>query len=354
MNKTIKKLTLLIPAAAMVLSAVLAPQTFAVSSTVYDGGVDTIPLKRTITNVSNKVTNTFGYTVVADAGNPTGAANEPVSASVSFSAASPDTNHSVLSTGVIDFSQTTYTKPGDYYYTVTEASSTDGSNFPIDSTSYTAIAAVRYAENGGVIDQNTLVVTLLQMVRNSSGAKVDALWTSAAPRTYSELVAHTTGNMADPTHCFAYTINVATGSGISAGDSFALSTNSTCSNNPTSVTVGTGAVIYLKDGDTMQVGLSGGVYELPIGSGYSVTLNDAEGYTATFNGDTMVAGTPQTLSGLVAVGPGFDSTNIGEIILTKDSSVPTGIFTNIFAYMALFGVGACGIIYIGKKARNTK
>ena len=355
MKKTINKLTAAVVAMAALFSTAISSQTFAATSITFADNIKTIPITRAITGVSNPVTNTFTYTVTPNAGNPSGASGIPTSTSISFSAASPDSSYSVTSTGSLDFSSATFTTAGDYYFTVSETGSTDSSNFPLDSTTYTAIASVRYAVNNGVPDPNTLVVTLLQDMQKTGGGKEPAVWQSEAPRTYFEILAQTTGNMADITHCFVYTLNIPTGNGISSGDTFSISTASECT-NPSTITAGQNTTVRLKHNDTLRVGGTGGtVSQLPVGSGYSITLTDAEGYTATFNGTAMAAGTPQSVAGLVAVSSSdFNTKNKAVVTLSKNADTPTGIFTNVLIYLAIFGIGASGVIYAARKLHSKK
>ena len=348
----ISKLTMAaLPVLSMVLGVTLTNKTYAVATTTFANDVKTIPFTRTVTGVSNPVTNTFTYTVTADPNNPAGGAtNAPTSASVVFSGATP-TGNTVSRAGALDFTNTTFTKAGDYYFTVTETGSTNPTSFPLDSSTYTAIAAVRYAVNGGVIDPDTLIVTLVQDMQKTGGNKEPAVWQSEASRTYFELSATTTGNVGDVDHCFVYTLNIPTSSGVSAGDSFAVTTASTCS-NPSTITASQNTTIRLKNSDTMQVGLSGTLSQLPVGSGYSITLTDAEGYTATFNDAEMQAGTAKTVTGLVAVNDSqFNTKNKGRLKLTKSADVPTGVFSNVAVYVVLFGTGVAGLAYFTRKSR---
>ena len=355
MKKTISKLTTMGAILAALFSTAASSQAFAATNIIFVDDVTTIPLTRTITGVSNPVTNTFTYTVTPNADNPSGASGIPTSASIAFSSASPDSSHSVTSTGALDFSNATFTTAGDYYYTVTETGSTDSSNFPLDSTTYTAIASVRYAVNDGVVDPDTLLVTLLQDMQKTGGGKEPAVWQSEAPRTYFEILAQTTGNMADLAHCFVYTINIPTGSGIYSGDTFSVSTASECT-NPSTITAGQNTTVRLKHNDILQVGgTSSTISQLPVGSGYNITLTDAEGYTATFNGSTMTAGTPQSVTGLVAVdSPDFNTKNKANVTLTKNADVPTGAFTNVLVYLAIFGIGISGVVYATRRLHSRK
>lgn len=347
----ISKLTMaVLPVLSMVLGVTLTNKTYAATTITFTDNVKTIPFTRTVTGVSNPVTNTFTYTVTPDANNPAGVTNAPTSASVVFSGATP-TSNTVNGTGALDFTNTTFTTAGDYYFTVAETGSTNASSFPLDNSTYTAIASVRYAVNGGVTDPNTLIVTLVQDMQKTGGNKEPAVWRSEALRTYFQLSATTTGNMADVNHCFVYTLNVPTGNGVSTGDSFAITTTSTCS-NPSTITAGQNTTIRLKNNDTMQVGLSGTLSQLPIGSGYSITLTDAEGYTATFNDAEMQAGTAKSVTGLVAVNDSqFNTKNNASLKLTKNSAVPTGIFNNTATYVVLLGIGAAGLAYSAKRFR---
>lgn len=328
---------------------VFSPVKTSAAANVDFQGVTTIPITRKITNVSNPVTNTFSYTITPDTNNPTGATNLPSSATIQFSA-STVVNHVATATGNIDFSGASFSKPGDYYFTVSETSSSDPTNYPVDPTTYTAIASVRFNSN-----MDTLLVTLVQKMENSSSDKVDAIWSSAAPRTYFEIAASTTGNVADLDLCFNYVINIPTGNGIATGDSFAVSTESSCANNPTQITAGNDTTISLKNGDTIKVGLSDNVNQLPVGSGYSIKLSDAQGYTATFNGNEMQVNVAQAVSDLVAVNdPDFDSKNKAAIVLRKDSEVYTGIVNNVWTYVAILAIGTAGTIIAVNQAHRRK
>ncbi len=353
MKKTIKLAILTTLTLSAFCGIVLPNRTYA-ATTTFDQNIDSIPFTRNVTGVSNPVTNTFTYTITADSDNPDVATNGPAgSTTVVFDATAPVSNTATES-GVIDFSGVTFNRTGDYYFTITETSSTNSSLYPVDSATYTAQVSVRYAVVGGVTDPNTFVVTLAQNMQKTGGDKEAAVWSSASPRTYFELSAKTTGNSADVNHCFTYTLNIPAVNGISAGDSFAIG-GATCDGNPATVTAGQDTAIKLKSDDVVTVGLlNNSLGQLPIGSGYTITLVDAEGYEVAINGTDTTAGTAQTVSGLVAQDDADFNDNNSEFELTKNIAVLTGVFSNTLVYIAIFGVGALGLIYFSRKNSSRK
>ena len=49
----------------------------------------TVTVTKNVNNVTNPVTNTFGYTIEADANNPATVANFPTSATIAFTSVTP-------------------------------------------------------------------------------------------------------------------------------------------------------------------------------------------------------------------------------------------------------------------------
>lgn len=350
-----KKTSFFAGAAALALSAAsIIPAVNAwAATTSYDNGVTTIPIKRTVTGVSNPVTNTFTYTITPVSSNPTGASNEPTTASIVFNNTTP-VSGTATATGSIDFSGTTYSQIGDYYYDITETGSTDTSNYPIDDTQYQAQVSVRYAVDSttNVPDNNSLVVTLAQLMVNSSdtegtGDKDEAIWTSGANRTYVEINATTTGNSAETGNCFAYTVEIPVGNGVESGDTFAITSGTECTGGATSVTAGDSATIYLKHGDTATVGQNGTTNQLPIGASYTITKADTnDGYSTKIN---SIETTTVTKSAVAVDAEGFDDDNVINIENNKTVNPLTGIATNVWTYVIILAAGAAGVVYASKK-----
>ncbi|MBP5656081.1 hypothetical protein J6X15_00650 [Candidatus Saccharibacteria bacterium] len=325
-----------------------------------------LTLSRTVSGVSNNVTNTFGYTITQGT-IPSGAtvSGAPATASIVFNNTAP-TSGDATATTTVDFSSANFSKVGDYTYTIRESSSTDAVNYPIDTASndYTALVQVRYYvdPNTNVPDNSRFVATTY--LTNASDNKVSnntATWGSSAARTYIEAKATTTGNMAETTDCFAYTINIPAGNGVVAGDTFTVSTASTCSGNPSSVTAGTATTIYLRHNDTVTVGQNGLVNQLPVGASYTWTkASDSNtGYTNKIDG-TQQSSVTKTTVAVTNVdcdddsdGAGcFDDNNHTDFENNKELDPLTGIVTNFWFYIMLLVAGLVGFFIISRRKQN--
>lgn len=326
---------------ALALGFATVGQVFA--ATPFVGDTSTLPIKRTVTTSIN-VTNTFTYAITANPGNPTGATDLPTTANIVFNNVAP-TSGTAMQTGTVDFSGATFTTAGDYEFTISEIESTNPSVFPVDPTTYTIIVAVRYNTTS-----HALEATLVQAVKDAKGDKVNATWESTAKYTYFEIAETISGNMADVNKCFEYTLNIPAGDGVTTGDAFAANITSSCTDNPSSITAGTPSTIHLASGDVARVGLSGTTNQIPVGAGYTLTLVADDGYTATFNSESMTTGTAKIVTGLVATDDdSFNTKNKAALVLTKSQDIPTGIFTNVWTYVVVLGISATGVVVASKK-----
>ena len=349
MKNKAKTITILTSVLAMAVGILMPSQVFAATS--FDGN-DYVTLTRNITNVSNPISDTLSYKIDPKEDYSTKVVNAPTSASIVFNNVTPGTNNTATSTTNVSFANTTFNAAGDFYFNITETSSSNTS-VPVDSTvGHQVVASVRYVvdPSTGAPDPDKLVVKLIP--------KDSLTWASAAQRTSFKVSAKTTGDMADISHCFAYTLNIPTGNGVSTGDTFTATTTGAegCTANPTSIAAGDNTTIYLKHNSIMTVGKNGTVTQMPIGSSFSVTLNQAtSGYVASLNGTEMEAGTPISITGLVAeTDPDFNTKNTANIDQHNDSPVPTGVITNVVIYTAIFGIGAAGLAYFGSKRVHSK
>ncbi len=321
-----------------------------VATTDYEG--NPIVLRRTINNVSGNVTNTFGYTVsntaVPSGGSVSGA---PTSASIVFSNAAP-TSGSVTQTQNLGFSSANYSKVGDYEFTITETSSSDSANYPVDSThSYTAVVQVRYPVDGNNVPDNSKFIATIT-VWNGDTKVTEATWTSASTYTYIQATEKTTGNMADASLCFAYTIDIPN-SGVTAGGTYAIDINPTsgaCSGSATSVAAGAPATVYLKNGDTVRVGYNSGAYQLPVGAQYTITkTNHSDDYIEKFDGSSATDTTKTT----VAIGDDdFDTDNKTALENNLDEGLLTGIVTNFWFYIMLLVAGLIGFFIVSRRKQD--
>jgi len=338
---------------------------FAATVNTNDYTGNPVTLKRTVTNVTNPVTNTFGYTITNTA-KPDGAnvSNAPSTASIAFSNAAP-TGGSVQATTTVNFSAANYSKVGDYEFTITEDSSTDASNYPIDTASndYTAIVQVRYYVNPStnVPDNSRYVATIY--LKDSSNAKDSdgiATWTSGSTYTYIQATATTTGNLGETDECFAYEISIPN-SGVTAGGAYAIDINPTsgaCTGSATTVAAGSPATVYLKHGDTVRVGYNGGAYQLPVGASYTITdtNDDEDGYITKMDGDTrdsVSKTTAATDDSTCGDDNGcFSQDNTTAIENNKNQNPLTGIVTNFWFYIMLLVAGIVGFFIISRRKRD--
>ena len=269
----------------------------------------------------------------------------------------------VQATTNLNFSAANYSKVGDYEFTITEDSSTDATNYPIDAShnSYKALVQVRYYTdpNTNVPDNTRYVATV--MLKDKNGTKVSsntAEWTSGSERTYIEVVAKTTGNLGETTECFNYTVTIPTGHGVSAGDTFTVSTASTCT-NPSTITAGSATTISLKHGDTLLIGNNNDNYQLPIGAEYTITgPTTSNGYTTKMDGSQKTTVTKNTVASDAECDendetvPCFDKNNHTDIENNKQSDPLTGIVTNFWFYIMLLVAGIVGFFIISRRKRD--
>ena len=137
-------LSVLVPSA----DANAASVTIAKSTTTDDN--TTAPIRRRIKNLSagTTVNAIFDYEIMPDVKNPAGALNEPTSVQITFNdvvASSSEDSAEVIAEayGVVDFTGTTYTTPGDYFYNIIEVSSNNSSYEVDEYSSYNLMVSVR-------------------------------------------------------------------------------------------------------------------------------------------------------------------------------------------------------------------
>ena len=328
-----------------------------------------ITLARAVSGVSNNVTNNFYYTI-ASTSTPNGGTvtGFPTNATINFSNVAPTgAPAEAVQTTTLNFSAADYSKVGDYEFTITETGSDDLNNYPLDAThSYKAYVSVRYYVDPTTHVPNNNRYVASVVLWNGSGysstsqenkiSGYTATWGNTAARTYIEATETTTGNMAETNECFAYTINIATGNGVSTGDAFNVTSNTTCSQtSATSVTAGTPATVYLKNGETVTVGVDNGLNQLPVGASYTITKsNSSDNYVEKIDGNevatitktTVAVPDPQDQTAVAA----FNTNNKTALENNLQSDPLTGIVTNFWFYFMLLIIGAFGLfIFLRKK-----
>ncbi|MCR5573001.1 MAG: hypothetical protein K6F57_04505 [Candidatus Saccharibacteria bacterium] len=334
-------------AAVAVAATTIAPlgNVFAASAPEWGANGSSATIVRKIANAYGTINNTFGYTITADTNNPTGATGAPTAVpSITFND-SYSTQGEASKSATLDFSGMQFERAGDYAYTITENSSTDGSVYPVDETnSYTAIISVR--------NNNDLTgFVAILYVKDSSNNKIsdisgdDSAFEFASTPAYTNIqVTHTvSGNAADLTTCFDYTITFST------SDSYTLNTESDC-DNPDKVA--NNSTIKLKHGDTATIGINNTVSEIPVGTTYTISKSGTDEYTTTIDGTEQTSTGTKTMVATNA--PAYNTANKTAIDEKFNSAVDTGATMNIAIYILLALAGAAGVYYVARKKLANK
>lgn len=327
-------------AATVAVAAMPFGNVFAASAPTWEGG-SSATIKRQIANAYGTINNTFTYTVTADSNNPAGATGAPTTASVAF-ADTYASQTTAAKTTTLDFSAMQFSAVGDYSYAIAETASTNASLYPVSSATYTAVVSVR--------NNSTLTGYVANLyIKDSSGDKLttfsgdDTEFVFASTPAYTNIqVSHTvSGNAADPNKCFSYTFTVNT------SDSYALSTESTCTNSDT---IGNGDTISLKHGDTVTIGLVRAGSQIPVGSTYSLTKSGADEYTTSIDG---IERTTISKTMVATDNASYNTANKTTIDEALSRAVDTGAFVNMAIYILLAMAGIAGIAYVVSK-KNAK
>jgi len=312
-------------------------------------GNNSIGITRTISDVSNPVTNTFTYTITADASNPASVTGLPSSETIAFNNVTP-TSGSVSQTKNLDLSGVQFPALGDYKFNVTETASSNSTQYPVDSTTkYTIQVSVRNELSSNVPTGNlvaTLASQAIKTVNNvEQDGKFDIAFSAAPSLTYITISKSVTGNLANTDEYFQFALDIAG----NTGDTYTIlgnhSTDGSATVASSTYTVGTTTSIYLKHGQTVTVGLSSGnIAEMPIGTQYTVAENNASSYETSI--DSTVSSTKSVTKTTV-----LDATataNKTAFVNNKTAPVLTGIFVNVAPFVALVAIATIGIIAVRK------
>jgi hypothetical protein len=314
-------------------------------------------ITRKVTGVSNPVTNTFTYSIAATSGNPGTATGYPTSATIAMNNTAVSSRVATATTD-LDFTSTTFSELGDYYFTVSETASTDVTNYPLDSHSYRVVASVRNELNAS---SNTptgkYIVTIAANSVDADDNKADAAganaFTSEAARTYIEIHQKVEGNMAKADDCFTYTISIPAVAGkAAAGDTYPVVNNSSCTGSSANVTVGSSNnKIVLKMSDSATIGKresQAGSDYIPVGLEYTISIDDSKGYTTYF--DQVQANSVSKTTAL------YDNGAIHTTILSTNNADPnTGILMNLWPFVALILLAGVGtVIVVNKSKKNAE
>lgn len=311
-------------------------------------------ITRNVKNVTNPVTNTFSYTVTADESNPeNGATGIPTSLQIIFNNIAPDAiTHIATQTGVLDFTNATFSKVGDYKFLVEETSSTDSLTYPVSNDKYYVYIQVRNELDSSNIPTGNLVATLVSQANLTTNPteKTDIVFPAESNFTHVILKNNVTGNMADPDEYFKFKIDIDG----NIGDQYVISgQDNTVNYNGTEITtnsiytVGEDNYVYLKSGQTVTVGFTAdGINQIKVETEYQITEEDAITY---IDGSTE----PSKISN-VKLTDSNSANNITNFVNNKEEQSLTGLFINIAPYVLIVVIAIIGIITVMKFSKNNK
>jgi len=305
----------------------------------------TVTVRRNVNDAANNVTNTFGYTIVPDntynAANVPGyengvtVTNSPASLSIAFSNVAP-TDGTATATNNIDFAGTTFTKPGNYRFKITETSSTNPTTYPVSNEEDYVYVEVRYDTN------DNLVATVLTQGTVGSGTTKEAvIFDGSVSPTYISISKRVTGNMGDREKYFDVNVTVAG----TTGTTYTVEGGSYAS-NPSTVTAGTQTTLKIKHGETITIGYvtSTTTSQVPIGAQYTVTEPAVTNYTTTVD-----SGNTNTKTSNAVENPANNAT---AIVNNYEVAALTGIFYNIIPYAIIAAVVLILIAIIRKSSKR--
>ncbi len=343
MKKTQKIITILMLIAILTMSLFISKVYADVTCTVESPG--TVTVTKNVNDVTNPVTNTFGYKIEADANNPATVTGFPTTATIAFSSVTPQGGTATQST-TLDFSGATFTKVGDYKFKITEISSTDATNYPIDSTYYYLFVSVRYAAND--TDGTKMTATVAGSgVKNSdstSGTKQSVIFNTTPVFTNITISKTVSGNMGDKSKYFDISVNIpGSGTYLVSGGKYGEASSSS-----TTVTAGTATTLQIKHGETLTIGVAsdGTTKQIPVNAQYTVSEPAVQGYTTTIDGATTNPATKTTVQAAAS--------NATAIVNNYDVATLTGVFLNIMPYIVIAVAVIILIAMVKRSSKNKK
>lgn len=332
----------------------------AASTTIGDTSEATsLPISRVVSSVKDKVNNTFTYAISQDEGNPEIVTGLPSSATIQFNNVTPDFNLAEVDYN-LDLSNVTFTKVGDYRFTIQEIESSDDKTYPIDEVPYHFYVYVRNEVDSNSVPTGNLVATLVTTgVRDDFSDKENIIFNNYA-FSYFTLTKTVKGDLADVNEYFKYHIIVDASTVFCEG--CAIAVHGTISGQDSTVTykgqtiqtsnvlapnmINPDTYVYLKSGQTATIGITQSeAYEIPCGVSFTIVEEDADDYKTYINQSNNDSKEISFKLSNVSENNSITYENV------KESSSLTGVLVNSIPFVVLFGVTIVGIILVRKKVR---
>ncbi len=309
-----------------------------------------LTITRNVKDVTNPVTNTFGYTITADTNNPGTVTGYPTTASIAFNAVEPNsTSHIATQTTPLDFSGATFSELGDYKFVVREVSSTDSTTYPASTDYYTVLVSVRNELDANNKPTGNLVATLVsQALVNDTTEKADIVFPADSKFSKMSVSKSVTGDLADTEEYFKFKVNINGTTGdkyVISGQDATVTYGGASVSTSTTYTVGQDNYIYLKDGQTATIGYieNGELCQIPIGTTYSIVEQGATDYKTYVDGSTT--NSKSSASKTIKQSALENGTSI---VNNKETEPLTGVLFSIAPY-AIIVVLALALIVIFRK-----
>ena len=319
-----------------------------------------ITIQRSVNGVTNPVTNSFTYSISAYSANPAPVNNLPESMTIDFVDVAPTDNVATKS-GTLDFSNVEFTEIGDYKFLISETNSSNQKVYPVDSNHqyYLCVSVRNELDNNGQPTGNLIPTLMLQVKDVQSDDKTDARFESNAQFTYIEISKDVTGNMARTDQYFLFSLMV-NGAGVKNGDRFIISGqdeevffNGQTIHTNNEYVVGETNALYLKHGQTVTIGKSGDLAQLPIDMTFVISEATPSDYTSFVNGKEG-----SSTGWIKAVALGDDNelpeSNKVHYINHKESNVLTGVSTAFIPMAVLAALGTGGYVITRRLRKNEK
>jgi len=311
-------------------------------------------IHRYVHGVTNPVTNTFTYSITEDPNNPAKVSNLPESATIEFDAVQPSNGLATKST-VLDLSGVGFSALGDYKFHIKEISSSNSNTYPKSNKEYIAMVSVRNEVDENGKPTGNFIPTLVAQARDAeSGDKTEVVFESSAKFTYIEISKEVTGNLGESDRYFLFSLSV---NGASKGDKFVIEgqddeivVDGQTVQPSKEYVVGESNKIYLKHGQTITIGKSGDLAQMPIGLSYALVEATPAGYT------TFINGVEKSSTGWLATAAmengEITEANKIKFVNNRGSAVLTGITSAIAPIAVLAVLGVCGLA-ITRKLRKS-